>query len=109
MQPPRFPTILSYTDYLDWRAFIDDQLAAELKTRVAAIRSMDSTHPITSHAAAPGLFTSPTDGYGEPDDWKMSANADFFGTSVYPKHDESTKPWTDLMLAAGLDFARSAG
>jgi beta-galactosidase GanA len=109
VQPPRFPTILSYTDYLDWRAFIEDKLAEDLKTRVDAIRSMDTTHPITSHADAPGLFTSPTDGYGEPDDWKMSLNADFFGTSLYPKHSESTKPWSDLMLAAGLDFTRSAG
>lgn len=109
VQPPRFPTILSYTDYLDWRAFIEDKLAEDLKTRVDAIRSMDTRHPVTSHAAAPGLFTSPTDGYGEPDDWKMSSSADFFGTSLYPKHAESTKPWTDLMLAAGLDFSRSAG
>jgi beta-galactosidase len=109
VQPPRFSTILSYTDYLDWRAFIDDKLAGDLKTRVDAVRSGDHTHPITSHAAVPGLFTSPTDGYGEPDDWKMAANADFFGTSLYPKHSESTKPWTYLMLAAGLDFSRSAG
>jgi len=109
VQPPRFPTILSYTDYLDWRAFIADKLAEDLKTRVDAIRSMDSSHPITSHAAAPGLFTSPTDGYGEPDDWEMSGSADFFGTSLYPKHSESTEPWSDLMLAAGLDFSRSAG
>lgn len=109
VQPPRFPTILSYTDYLDWRAFIEDKLAEDLKTRVEAIRSVDASHPITSHAAAPGLFTSPTDGYGEPDDWKMSSSADFFGTSLYPKHSESTRPWSDLMLAAGLDFSRSAG
>jgi beta-galactosidase len=109
VQPPRFPTILSYTDYLDWRAFIEDKLAEDLKTRVDAIRTVDSWHPVTSHADAPGLFGSPTDGYGEPDDWKMSASADFYGTSLYPKHSESTKPWSDLMLAAGLDFSRSAG
>src|SRR5215469_3806110 len=109
VEPPRFPTILSYTDYLDWRAFIEDKLVEDLKTRVDAIRSLDASHPITSHAAVPGLFTSPTDGYGEPDDWKMSSRADFFGTSLYPKHSESTKPWSDLMLAAGLDFSRSAG
>jgi beta-galactosidase len=109
VQPPRFPTILSYTDYLDWRAFIEDKLAADLKTRVDAVRSADPIHPITSHADAPGLFSSPTDGYGAPDDWKMSASADFFGTSLYPKHSESTKPWTYTMLAAGLDFSRSAG
>ncbi len=109
VEPPRYPTILSYTDYLDWRSFIDDKLADDLKTRVDAIRAADKTHPITSHAAAPALFTSPTDGYGEPDDWKMSANADFFGTSVYPMHSESTHPWSNTMLAAGLDFSRSAG
>ncbi|HUI41263.1 MAG TPA: beta-galactosidase [Terriglobia bacterium] len=109
VQPPRFSTILSYTDYLDWRAFIDDKLAGDLKTRVDAIRTADRAHAITSHAAVPGLFTSPTDGFGEPDDWKMSANADFFGTSIYPKHSESTHPWPYWMLAAGLDFTRSAG
>lgn len=109
VSPPRFPTILSYTDYLDWRAFIDDKLAGDLKTRVDAVRSEDHAHPITSHAAAPALFTSPMDGYGEPDDWKMFENADFFGTSLYPKHSESVRPWPYWMLAAGLDFTRSAG
>jgi beta-galactosidase len=109
IEPPRASTILSYTDYLDWRAFIEDKLAGDLRTRVDAIRSADSTHPITSHAAAPELFTSPTDGFGEPDDFKMSANADAFGTSLYPKHAESTHPWSYEMLDAGLDFTRSAG
>jgi beta-galactosidase len=109
VQPPRYSTILSYTDYIDWRSFITDKLAGDLKTRVDAIRAADARHPITSHAAVPGLFTSPTDGYGEPDDWKMSASADFFGTSLYPKHSESTRPWPYQMIAAGLDFSRSAG
>ena len=109
VEPPRDSTILSYTDYLDWRSFIDDKLAGDLRTRVEAIRSEDSAHAITSHAAAPALFTSPTDGFGEPDDFKMSSSADFFGTSLYPKHAESTHPWSYQMLAAGLDFTRSAG
>ena len=109
VEPPRGSTILSYTDYLDWRAFIDDKLAGDLKTRVDSIRSVDSTHPVTSHAAVPGLFTSPTDGYGEPDDWQMAATADFFGTSLYPKHAASPRPWPYPMIAAGLDFTRSAG
>ena len=109
VEPPRASTILSYTDYLDWRAFIDDKLAGDLKTRVDAIRTADTTHFITSHAAVPGLLTSPTDGYGQPDDWKMAASADFFGTSLYPKHAESTQPWSWQKLSAGLDFSRSAG
>lgn len=109
VEPPRASTILSYTDYLDWRTFIDDKLAGDLKTRVEAVRSADGAHPVTSHAAVPGLFTSPTDGLGEPDDWKMAASADCFGTSVYPKHSQSTRPWPYPMLAAALDFTRSSG
>jgi beta-galactosidase len=109
VQPPRASTILSYTDYLDWRTFIDDKLAGDLKTRVEAVRSEDHAHFITSHAAVPALFTSPTDGFGEPDDWKMASSADFFGTSLYPKHSESARPWSYPMLSAGLDFARSSG
>lgn len=107
--PPRFSTILSFTDYLDWRDFITAKLAADLKTRVDAIRSSDHVHAITSHAAVPGLFTDPRDGYGEPDDFLMAGSADFFGTSLYPKHAESRNPWTYEHLAAGLDFSRSAG
>src|SRR6185437_4391458 len=66
-------------------------------------------HPITSHSDAPSLFTSPTDGYGEPDDFKMSASADFYGTSMYPMHSQSTHPWSRAMLDTALDFSRSAG
>ncbi len=120
VEPPRSSTILSYTDYIDWRTYIDDKLAGDLKTRVDAIRSgqpgptslavnKQLIQPITSHAAVPGLFTSPTDGYGEPDDWKMAANADFFGTSIYPKHSQSTRPWPYQQLDAALDFSRSSG
>ncbi len=107
--PPRSSTILSYTDYLDWRAFIDDKLAGDLKTRVEAIRSPDGQHAITSHAAVPALFTSPTDGYGAPDDWKMAQVADSYGTSIYPRHSQSTRPWPWQQLAAALDFERSVG
>jgi beta-galactosidase len=89
--------------------FIDDKLAGDLTTRVDAIRTADKMHPITSHSDAPSLFTSPTDGYGEPDDFKMSANADFYGTSMYPMHSESTHPWSSGMLDTALDFSRSAG
>jgi beta-galactosidase len=109
VEAPRFPTILSYTDYIDWRMFIDDKLAGDLAMRTRAIRSADPTHPIASHSDAPSLFTSPTDGYGEPDDFKMSASTDYYGTSMYPKHSESTKPWSNAFLDTALDFSRSAG
>lgn len=109
VEAPRFPTILSYTDYIDWRMFIDVKLAGDLALRTRAIRSADTTHPIASHSDAPSLFTSPTDGYGEPDDFRMSASTDFYGTSMYPKHSESTHPWSSAFLDTALDFSRSAG
>jgi beta-galactosidase len=109
VEAPRFPTILSYTDYIDWRMFIDDKLAGDLALRTRAIRAVDKIHPIASHSDAPSLFTYPTDGYGEPDDFKMSASADFYGTSMYPKHSESTQPWSNAFLDTALDFSRSAG
>ena len=109
VEAPRYPTILSYTDYIDWREFIDVKLAEDLALRVNAIRTADNIHPITSHSDAPSLFTSPTDGYGEPDDFRMSANADFYGTSMYPMHSESIHPWSNAVLDAALDFSRSAG
>ena len=109
VSPPRASTILSYTDYLDWRAFITDKIAGDLKTRVDAVRAGDSQHFITSHAAVPSLFTSPMNGYGEPDDFQMASIADFFGTSIYPKHAGSTRPWPWQQLSAALDFERSAG
>lgn len=109
VSPPRSSTILSYTDYLDWRAFITDKITGDLKTRVDAVRAADAEHFITSHAAVPAVFTSPTNGYGEPDDFQMAGAADFFGTSIYPKHAGSTRPWPWQQLSAALDFERSAG
>lgn len=109
VEAPRFPTILSYTDYIDWRMFIDVKLAGDLAMRASAIRTFDKVHPIASHSDAPSLFTSPTDGYGEPDDFRMSASADFYGTSMYPMHSESVHPWSSGMLDTALDFSRSAG
>ncbi|MGH9587863.1 MAG: beta-galactosidase, partial [Acidobacteriaceae bacterium] len=108
VEAPRFPTILSYTDYIDWRMFIDVKLADDLAMRAKAIRAFDKIHPIASHSDAPSLFTSPTDGYGEPDDFLMSASADFYGTSMYPMHSQSIHPWSSGMLDTALDFSRSA-
>lgn len=109
VEAPRFPTILSYTDYIDWRMFIDVKLAEDLAVRTRAIRAFDKTHPVSSHSDAPSLFTSPTNGYGEPDDFRMTASVDFYGTSMYPDHSESVHPWGSAKLDTALDFSRSAG
>lgn len=108
VQPPRYGTILTFTDYIDWKEFISDKLAEDLWLKAEAVRSVLPDTVITSHSAAPGLFTRP-DWAGTPDDGKMSASVDFYGASIYPKHAWTIRPWSPFYRASGLDFVRSMG
>lgn len=108
VQPPRYGTILTFTDYIDWKEFISDKLAEDLALKAAAVKSVLPDTVVTSHSAAPGIFTRP-DWSGTPDDRKMSDSADFYGASIYPKHAWTIKPWSPFYRAAGLDFVRSMG
>jgi beta-galactosidase GanA len=109
VEPPRFGTILSYSDFIDWKNFISDKLADDLRERKEAVKKVDGEHPATSHAAVPAIFTSPFAGDGTPDDWKMAAAADYYGTSIYPKHSSAAAPWSAVRRAGALDFIRSSG
>ena len=108
VEPPRFSTILSYTDYLDWKAFISDRLASDLAARYAAVRVGGSRSVITSHAAISSLFTTPHSGVGVGDDFRMAEQVDFYGVSLYPKHNRPETHWPDWQLMAMVDFQRSA-
>ena len=127
VEPPRYGTILSYTDFIDWKTFIPDKLRDDLKMKADATRatfrapatlgrSAAAAPPapsgppafVTSHSDAPAVLLSPLSGYGNPDDWWMSQVVDAYGTSVYPKHASSSAPWSPTRLAAGLDGIRSA-
>jgi beta-galactosidase len=107
VEPPRFGTILSYTDYLDWRAFLTEKLAEDLRARHDAVKSVDASRVTTSHAAVPCVFTSPAAGDGTPDDWLMARAVDFYGTSLYPKHSLPATHWSLARRALAFDFARS--
>ncbi len=108
VEPGRLSTILSYTDYIDWRTFIQDKLGEDLRRRYEAVKRAAPDRVATSHAAVPSLFTSPLYGDGSPDDWIMAKQADYYGTSFYPKH--SSPVGRDVAWrAALLDFARSSG
>ncbi len=108
VQPPRFGTILTFTDYIDWKEFISDKLAEDLALKAAAVKSVLPESVVTSHSAAPGLFTRP-DWSGTPDDRKMSDSVDFYGASIYPKHAWTIRPWSPFYRSSGLDFVRSMG
>lgn len=107
VEPNRLSTILSYTDYVDWRLYIRDKLGEDLRARFDAVKRVAPDRVATSHAAAPNLFTSPLAGDGSPDDWIMSRQVDYYGTSFYPKHSFAVgrdAAWRGALL----DFSRSA-
>lgn len=106
VEPPRFGTILSYTDYIDWKEFISDKLAEDLALKAEAVRSVAPRGVITSHSAIPGLLTKPS-WNGTPDDRKMTDSVDYYGASIYPKHAWTVKPWPVTFRASGHDFTRS--
>ena len=108
VQPSRMSTILSYTDYIDWKSFIVTKLGEDLRDRYQAVKQQAPHTIVTSHAAGVGLFASPHHWEGQADDWTMAKEVDFYGTSFYPKHSafvDRDVTWR----AALLDFTRSFG
>jgi len=108
VEPGRLSTILSYTDYIDWKTFIRDKLAEDLRARYDAVKTAAPRLIVVSHAAGVGLFASPHWWEGQSEDWAMAAQVDFYGTSFYPKHSafvDRDPAWR----AALLDFTRSFG
>ena len=108
VEPSRMSTILSYTDYIDWKAFIVSKLGEDLRERYDAVKQVAPQTIVTSHAAGVGLFASPHHWEGQADDWTMARQVDFYGTSFYPKHSafvDRDVAWR----AALLDFTRSFG
>ncbi len=108
VEAPRFGTILSYTDFIDWKNFIYAKLANDLRLRYEAVRKGDPVHVITSHAAVPSIFYSPYNGYGATDDFLMAEQVDYYGTSLYPKHNHPDRHWEIWKFALAVDFSRSA-
>ena len=110
VEPPRYGTILSYTDFIDWKTFIAAKLEGDLrmKAEAAGLAEPRRAFRISSHSDVPAVLLSPLSGYGSPDDWRMSRAVDAYGTSIYPKHASSTAPWSPVRLMSGLDGIRSA-
>jgi beta-galactosidase GanA len=108
VEPPRFGTILTYTDYIDWKSYIAEKLAQDLALKSEKVKSIVPHSVVTSHSAIPGLFSKPN-WNGTPDDRLMTDSVDYYGVSIYPKHAWTIKPWPAFFRASGHDFARSMG
>ncbi|MFL6280167.1 MAG: beta-galactosidase [Vicinamibacterales bacterium] len=107
VEAPRFGTILSYTDLIDWKTFIAAKLEEDLKLKADA-SGPRGARPVSSHSDAPAIMLSPLSGFGNPDDWWMTRSVDYYGTSIYPKHAAAATPWSPVRLASALDGIRSA-
>ncbi len=108
VDPPRFSTILSYTDFIDWKTFIYEKLVDDMRVRYEAIRKADPDNLITAHAVGASLFQSPYVGAGATDDFMMAGPLDLYGVSIYPKHNHPERAWSVTTLRTVMDFTRSA-
>lgn len=108
VEPPRFGTILTYTDFTDWRVYIGDKIAGDLAGRTAAVKDVDRTHVVTSHAPNPSpVFRTLADAMDASDDYLMKTAADYFGTSFYPKLTSPERDWPLERRALAMDMVRS--
>jgi beta-galactosidase GanA len=112
VEPPRFGTILTYTDFMDWRVYYGYKLAEDLKMRNDAVKAVDPTHVTTSHAPNPSpLARTLADPYDPTDDFLMKNSVDYFGTSFYPKLTATEYNWklNRRVLAMDLTAGMTAG
>jgi beta-galactosidase len=89
----------TYAMDLDWREFIAQKGSEDMAVQYAAIRKVDRTHLITSHASPPSIFGAQLDDYLQAD------SLDYYGLSVYPRYVGEPNLWRMIM---GADFSRSA-
>jgi len=108
VEPPRYGTILTYTDFMDWRVYYGYKLAEDLKTRNDAVKAIDATHVTTSHAPNPSpLVRTLADPYDPTDDFLMKDSVDYFGTSFYPKLTAVEYNWKLNRRVLAMDLTAS--
>src|SRR5207245_7074569 len=106
--PPRYGTILTYTEFMDWRVFYGYKLAEDLKMRSEAVKAIDPVHLTTSHAPNPSpMVRTLADPYDSTDDFLMKDSVDYFGTSFYPKLTAVEHNWTLNRRALAMDLAEA--
>ena len=108
VEPPRYGTILTYSDFMDWRVYYGYKLAEDLKMRNDAVKAIDSAHITTSHAPNPSpLVRTLADPYDPTDDFLMKDTIDFFGTSFYPKLTAVEHNWKLERRVLAMDLTSS--
>ncbi|MFX1283541.1 MAG: beta-galactosidase [Promethearchaeota archaeon] len=106
--PPKYVTLSTWRDLVDWQLFNIDKLAEDLKWRAQTVKNVDTEHVVTSHAAISSVFVPPLNWYGNPDDWEMAKQVEVWGTSLYPKHIGGSMPLDSAWRGISLDATRSS-
>ncbi len=106
--PPKYVTLSTWRDLVDWQIFNIEKLAEDLEWRVQTIKKSDPDHVVSSHAALSSVFIPPLNWYGNPDDWEMAKKVDVWGTSMYPKHIGAGMPLDPAQRGVALDATRSS-
>jgi beta-galactosidase GanA len=89
--PPRFGT---WTDMIDWRRFCVDNLARQLRGRVAAARRGAPEIPVQTHVAYSAVLGNKlAGGLGNElgDEFSLAKEVDIFGLSSFPKWLQGTE------------------
>lgn len=81
IDPPRMP-VQMYTDWIDWRKFLEERSADYMRFRINSIRSVDPDHLLESHLnhfppISPATLAG-TQG------WRLGEQLNVFGISFYP-------------------------
>ncbi|ABV32788.1 Glycoside hydrolase family 42 domain protein [Pseudothermotoga lettingae TMO] len=105
---PRYVSLSSFRDLLDWIQFNIEKISEDLFWKTSAIKKIDPSHPVSSHAAISSVYGIPGIGYGSSDDWKLSEKVDIWGTSFYPKHTGAWMPLKPHHMGVALDASRSS-
>ena len=106
--PPKYVTLSTWRDLVDWQLFSIEKLAEDLKWRVQTVKKIDPGHVVSSHSAISSVFIPPLNWYGSPDDWEMAKQVDVWGTSLYPKHIGESMPLDSAWRGVALDATRSS-
>lgn len=106
IDPPRVP-IEMYTDFMDWRQFIQDRTASYMKFRVKNVRDIDAGHILESHSSHLPPIVPAT--LGGTQNWRLAEALDVFGLSYYPNRQKPESEGFAQMevtrsCAAGKDF-----
>ncbi|OLE83182.1 MAG: hypothetical protein AUG07_08695 [Acidobacteria bacterium 13_1_20CM_2_60_10] len=90
IDPPR--VMGTYLDWIDWRRFIIDRSANEMRFRAENVRAVDSRHVIESH----GAHHPPIEGMAVlgTNAWRLAEVVETWGLSLFPR-------WFGIAVFAG--------